>query len=88
MIPLIAAAGALDVAGKVATAAITLAKVISGKETKSGNSSDTAASFADLVALHGGTHVQGGTWRMQSDAGHAHGHNQGHGKSKAIDQIA
>lgn len=86
MIPLIAAAGALDVAGKVATAATTLAKAISGKDTKNDDNGDMAASFADLVASHGGTHAHGGASRAQSDA--AHTHRQGHGRSKAIDQIA
>lgn len=84
MIPLIAAAGAFDVAGKLATAATTLAKAISGKGTKNSDNGDTVVSFADLLASQGGTHAHGGAWRAQSDAAHG----QGHGKSKVIDQIA
>lgn len=81
MIPLMAAAGALEAAGKVADAVTAVAKAISGKNKKE-DGADGAVSFAALMAPHHGTGAQKGAWHVAPDAGH------GHAKPGRLDRVA
>lgn len=84
MIPLMAAAGALEAAGKVADAVTAVTKAMTGKNKKE-EGVDGAISFAALMASHYQAGAQKGVWHAAgSDTNHSHGHT----KPGRLDQVA
>jgi hypothetical protein len=85
MIPLIAAASAIEAAGKVADVAKGIARRLSGNNGDAGMQDATAGSFANLVAAHGSGQAVPAAGPPPAPLIHGHPHGKA---PRPLDQVA